>query len=58
MTVVQQAFLLGSWLGGALCYSLVLAAGDRRLPMVQVICCSLIWPLSLAFVLLTPGERR
>ena len=55
---MTEGLLIGSWLGGALCYSLVLVAGDRPLPMLQVLCCSVIWPLSLAFVFLTPREVR
>lgn len=55
---MTEVFLLGSWLGGALCYSLVLVSGTRPPAALKVFVHSLLWPLSLAMVMLTPEARQ
>lgn len=53
----MESFLLGSWAGGALCYAMVLSAGRRPLPLMQVICGAFLWPLAIALVMVCPeGE--
>lgn len=47
---MTEAFLLGSWLGGALCYGAVLSRGDKQLPLLTLVGSCLAWPLSLALV--------
>jgi hypothetical protein len=40
---VTEAFLLGTWLGGALCYWGVLSSGADPMPMRQALFCAAGW---------------
>ena len=54
---MTEAFLLGSWLGGALCYGAVLSAGNKPMALFKVVCCCAVWPLSIAIVYSLEDER-
>ena len=53
---MTEVFLLGSWLGGALCYGAVLSAGDKPMGLLKVACCAAVWPVSIAIVYASWGE--
>lgn len=53
---MTEAFLLGSWLGGALCYGAVLSAADSPMGLLKVAFCAALWPVSIAIVYAGWGE--
>jgi hypothetical protein len=55
---VTEAFLLGAWLGGAICYATVLSSGDKVLSAGDVVFCAAFWLYWVPYLFLTAREER